>query len=282
MITKIAKDLYNTCYLVEKSIVQQPESKAKLWAKSNSIRHAHVIKSILKQTFIGSNSNIKILNASGMASGHQDFSICEYLIKNNINVKWTAFESPSSPYLNNSNFKNKIEKLPIDLFLIDLNNNFLQQQNTYDVIVFTEIAEHLDYTTLLSTLENIREMMDSESILILTTPNSTNIIARLMFLFGRGDFGYFGDGLTNKQKGLYGHIVYYDIRRMRGILEDIGFSIDEQYTFDYMKLDLQSNNFVKARIVYAIKKIAVIIPNARDTLFIVAKKADTIRKPFSI
>lgn len=282
MIPQIAKDIYNTCYLVEKSIVQQPESIAKSWAKSNSVRHAHVIECILKYTSIFPNRNIKILNASGMASGHQDFSICEYLIKHEFKVEWTAFESPNSPYLNNSSFLEKIKKLPIYLDLIDLNNEFLQQKNKYDVIVLTEIAEHLDYTTFLNTLANIREMMDSKSILIITTPNSTNIISRLMFLLGKGDFGYFGDGLANKKMGLYGHITYYDVKRMKGILEDIGFNIEEQYTFDYQAIDLQSNNFIKARLAYIIKKIATIIPNAGDNLFICARKADPIRKPFAI
>ena len=67
---------------------------------------------------------------------------------------------------------------------------------------------------------------------------------------------------------------------MNKILKDVGFSIIDQYTYNY-KHDLNPN-IAKRIVIRLIKSIAAIIPNANDNLFIVARKAEAIKIPFSI
>ena len=47
-IKRIAKELFSTCYLVEKEIVGHPDEVAERWGKANSIRHGHTIRAILR------------------------------------------------------------------------------------------------------------------------------------------------------------------------------------------------------------------------------------------
>ncbi len=73
-ITDIAKSIYKTCYDVDRNITGLSDSDAKLWASSNSRRHAHTIIKLLDFIDLHRHKRqIRILNASGLSCGHQDF-----------------------------------------------------------------------------------------------------------------------------------------------------------------------------------------------------------------
>lgn len=281
----ITNSIYKICFEVERYITGHSEIDAALWAKANSIRHAHTIKAILDYAHKNNKKNLKILNASGLACGHQDFSIVSFLRKNmKIDIEWAAFESPNSRFLSIDLFKKYLKDLEIKLELADLSKTtelYGKEEETYNVVIFTEIAEHLDHSTLLNAFIAIRRKMTKDGILIVTTPNLVSLANRIRFLFGRGDSPYWGDGTQNLEKGLYGHIVNYDINRLKRLMHDLGYNIDSAYTFTYGYGP--SEKFLTKRLMHrVIDFISVFFKNSRTTLFVVATKSHPKKIPFQI
>jgi hypothetical protein len=97
----------------------------------------------------------------------------------------------------------------------------------------SEIAEHLEYGTFLRLLSSLRELLSANGILLITTPNLGYVANRYKFLFGKFDPGYWGDGSQNLSNGLWGHITYYDMHRLKRILCDVGLASVKGYTFNY-------------------------------------------------
>jgi len=278
---EIAKSIYSVCYDVEIGIVGNKKEDAIAWARTNSLRHAHTIAAILYYIETNGLSRVRILNASGLASGHQDLSIAGFLRKNiDISLEWVAIESPASPYHGGLIFQEHMRREGIEIKLMDFTKDFDRwdfQESKYDVIIFTEIAEHLDHTTLLHALSFIRGIMANNGILILTTPNLVHLANRVRFLFGIGSSGYFGDGITNLEAGLYGHVAQYDIGMIGRLLKDVGFKIDwwSTPTFGYGPTEFT----VATKLVSA---LSCLIPNSGREIFLIASVTEPSRIPFQI
>ncbi len=275
MTRQIARELYDICYRVEREIVGQGTKMSRFWAKANSLRHAHTVKAILDYAVARELTELKILNASGLSSGHQDFSICNYLRKR-YNVDWIAFESPHGPYLASPIFNEMVNELFINCELSDLTDaKQLFGYGFYDVILFTEIAEHLDHPTLLRSLLGVRERLKEDGIIIVTTPNLAYLTNRIKLLLGNGDLHYWGDGTENLSQGLWGHIVYYDLNRLRRLLSDTGLSVVKSYSFNY-------GNLEPTLFIFLSSLISLVVKNAKQTLFLVAAKHPQVKTPFQI
>ena len=277
----IASSLRETCFDVEKNITGLSEKKASLWAKANSIRHAHTLRAIISHSLKNNKNEVNILNASGLHCGHQDFSIVEYLRNNAMKIEWTVFESPNNEYLENKFFQDYLDRLSINLELDDFSNSselYGRENEVFDIVLFTEIAEHLDHTTLLRALENIRRKLKRDGVLIVTTPNLVSLTNRIRIILGNGDGPYWGDGKLNCQKGLYGHVVVYDLTRLKRLLLDIGFRVEKGYTFNH----LQKKGAIKFIAQSIIDLVSRFVRNSKQTIFIMAKKSDPVDIPFEV
>lgn len=238
VLKSIANKLETTCYKVESEINGHSRIEARSWAKSNSIRHARTVMDILEYSRQHSWKHLKILNASGISSGHQDFSIAKYLREDkNLEFDWISYESPRSEFLQHHLFEAMVKSLNIELRLSEFNADGLiyGKETGYDIVLFTEIAEHLELSTFLKTLQVLNKKIKPGGYLILTTPNLLSFWNRRQILFGNGDFPFWGDGSANMEYGLYGHIVNYDIKRLKRILSDVGFQVITSYTFTYVQ-----------------------------------------------
>ena len=266
----IQNEIFPICYEVEFKIVKNDEKTSTFWAMSNSYRHSILIENILKKC--NGQNRIKILNASGIACGHQDFSIMHYLRKRNIDIDYYVIDSPNNDFISNETFKNYIKELHINLVLIDFNHDFIISDligSNFDIVIFTEIAEHLDYSTFLRTLKKLYNGLEMEGLLLITTPNFLSLRYRFKMLKGSTNSLFWGDGTENLSRGLYGHITYYDTQRLKRILNDIGFTIIDSFTFDYG----YRKNFIQ-KVIQFIKKTIIqkIVINSNSTIFIKAAK----------
>jgi SAM-dependent methyltransferase len=280
----IANSLNAICYDVDKNITGLSDEDATLWAKANSIRHAYTIKTILDYINSNNRKNLRILNASGIACGTQDFSIVNYLRRNlNLDFEWVVFESPESRFINNNLFKKYLKELKIKMILSDFSKIkadelYGKDEGAYDIVIFTEIAEHLDHSTFLTTLMAIRRVMKDDGILILTTPNLLSLPNRIHILLGNGDHLYGGDGTENLKKGIYGHIVFYDINRLTRLMNDVGLGIKKIFTFTFGRGP--SEKETKMRMLIRISDfISHFVKNSKTNIFLVAKKSDPIKIP---
>lgn len=281
----IAHSIYGICFDVDNRITGLSEADASLWAKTNALRHAHTIKVIINYVKANNKKNLKILNASGISCGHQDFSIVSYLHKNtSMTIEWTVFDSPNNKFLDNGLFKKYLNDLQIKLNLADFSVEsklYGAEEKIYDVVLFTEIAEHLDYSTLIKTLITVRRKMRNDGMVIITTPNLVSFENRIRILFGSGDGPYWGDGMQNFEKGLYGHIVNYDLRRMKRLLADIGYSVNSAYTFTPGHGSREK--YLVRRLMYKlVYTFSLFTRNSRTILLIVASKATPEQIPYEV
>src|SRR3989339_843382 len=128
---------------------------------------------------------VKILNASGLGSGDHDFSIVKYLKSINLSFEWDVYDSSENPYLKKSALEKSIQDLDINLIYFDYTKTMNNDNKRYDIILFTEIAEHLDHSTLLNALNYLNEKLKDEGKLIVTSPNALWFLARINNLFGK-------------------------------------------------------------------------------------------------
>ncbi len=178
-----------------------------------------------------------------------------------------------------------MKDLEIKLELSDfskITNLYAEKDEIYDIVIFTEIAEHLDHSTLLNLLISIRKKMQKDGILIITTPNLISLQNRINFLLGNASNFYWGDGTQNLEKGLYGHIVNYDINRLIKLLNDIGYHTDKAYTFTFGNSPTTEKNLIKRLILKIIDFIALFFKNSRCSIFIAASKTDPKKISFQI
>lgn len=280
----IADAIYDTCYRVDRDISGWPEKNATQYAIANSVRHAHTIKAIMDYATQCEKKSLRILNASGLSCGHGDFSIVKFLKEQaGVNIQWTVFESPNNRFLENEIFRNYIKTLEIDLELSDFSQAkhlFGNEREAFDIVLFAEIAEHLDYSVFLKALATIRDRLKNDGMLILTTPNLLDVSKRIKFVLGHTNF-YEGDGRENMEHGVFGHVILYDINRLRRILPDAGFNIVKSYSFNHW-----ASSFKQRPVKFIISRIFDLLlapfKNSQFTILIVANKSKSIKIPLVI
>ena len=173
-------------------------------------------------------------------------------------------------------FDKYVRELNINVDLSDFKNEtnlYGDKENYYDVILLTEIVEHLDHSTMLRALRRLRMKLADDGILIITTPNLISLLNRIRFLLGDGDICYFGDGITNLEKGLYGHITLYDLNRLQRILGDLGYNIKNSYTFDYGS-GPRDISFIKELLHKSINIISSYLSNSSECIYIECEKGE--------
>ncbi len=276
----IANRIYEVCFDADRNIAGYSENDSAIWARANSMRHAHTIRAVLDYAKKTNKKNLKILNASGPGCGHQDFSIVSFFRNNTkIEIEWVAFESPNSWFHTTSAFKKYQKDLGIQLELSDFSKTatpYGEGEEIYDIVLFTEIAQQIDHSTLLTALKEIQKKIREDGILIVTTANLVELKNRIRILLGDGDGPYWSDTpkTTKHRGGMYGHIVSYDMNRLKRLMRDMGFSITGAYTFSYGH-GPGERVFVRRLVNGILDCITIFIRNSRTTLFIVATKIRT-------
>ena len=274
----ISRAVYDVCYDTDIHISDYAPDEAAFWADANAQRHARTIQTILHYAETNGLQQLSILNASGMAGGHQDFSIVHYLRNHtSLDISWTAFESPNSPFLQKDRFKEYVDELGIKVELSDFAQTdklYGEEDSVYDVILSTEIAEHLDHSVLLRSLKAIKDKLKSGGLFIFTTPNLLNLPNRFRMLFGNGDTQYWGDQLPDLERGLYGHIAVYDVKRLRRILQNMGYTVHDANTFTWI-VQRAGKSFVKRLVGSVVAKISSLGKNWGSTIVIHATKPET-------
>ncbi|MBU1421105.1 hypothetical protein KJ978_01325, partial [Patescibacteria group bacterium] len=65
----------------------------------------------------------------------------------NLEIDWTVVDSPKNSFLKKKKFKEFVKRFNLKIELADYNQvETFFQKDTYDLTVFTEIAEHLDHS----------------------------------------------------------------------------------------------------------------------------------------
>jgi len=229
--------------LVEKEVQGHDSKTIAAWGKANARRHAFILIEILKlisnRPESCSEKPLRILNAGGIGNGSQDFCLVDALKNRGITNDWTVMDLANNPLLNNDFFAGKLKELSITLSHVDYTQELDLVRNdvpagSWDVVLFTEIAEHLDYSAFLKALKFCKDSLAPGGILIITTPNLLYLRNRIMFFCGVADGPslFFKDRIEDIDT-YFGHIIYYDPKRLSRILNSLGLSVLTVKTFCY-------------------------------------------------
>ena len=106
----------------------------------------------------------------------------------------------------------------------------------YDLILLKEVIEHLYDPD--RAIDSIKKVMKSDGIIVITTPNLSLLINRILLLLGFLPMSYevstkkaFGKpGRFNMHEGAAGHIRLFTYRAIKEFLEYYGFDVVRMYT----------------------------------------------------
>lgn len=273
------KDIICDIYL---SLYENPTPETQYWAEISSKRFSLTIDKILE--YSENKQSIKILNASGFGSWDHDLTIVTYLKSIEFPFEWYVYDSPNNPYLEDSNLKEKIDNLDININYLDLNNvKEWFDNNQYDIILFTEIVEHLDHSTLLKTLNFLNSRLENDWKLIITTPSSFWFPSRVANLFWKEWSEFYGEWNLNLEKWVYWHITYFNPIRLQRIVEDCWFNTLELFTFDWIPA-WDNNGILSTIYEFIINIITSIVKNSKWSIFLSITK-DNSKKwniPFEV
>lgn len=115
----------------------------------------------------------------------------------------------------------KAREKGINVYDLDLNSSWAGKiQKKYDVVFAGEVIEHLFETD--SFLQNARNVLKDDGVLILSTPNLASLGRRILLLLGKNPVIEF-----NTKEGHAGHVRYFVYDTLKYVLEDNGFEISE-------------------------------------------------------
>ena len=147
-----------------------------------------------------------------------------------------------------------LKKLGFDVWGIDLNPNILKEfqikhrlkikrcniekektsfkDEVFDLVVFTEILEHLGNDPL-GVLKEIRRILKPKGLIFLSTPNIYTLHKIIMFIVGRSFNDALGELKKVESTGYMGHIREYSNREIKMMLEYCGYKVKDIYFRKY-------------------------------------------------
>jgi SAM-dependent methyltransferase len=137
-----------------------------------------------------------------------------------------------------------------------------QLHDTYDVLLFMDVLEHLKDP--LSVLKNLRPLLSEEGYLIASVPNIANWRIRLSLFMGK--FEYQESGLLDK-----GHLRFFTLKTLKKLFDEAGYRIVYlDFSFGdrpsiLKNISRRPKNYLKA----IFKKLACFFPGLFANQFIV-------------
>ena len=157
------------------------------------------------------------------------------------------------------------------------NEKFPYPSNFFDLILMSEVIEHLPQSPLLS-LEEARRVLKKEGLIVITTPNIARSINRIKIMFGKNIMYPIDMYFENSGRGnliYHRHNREYTLTELKDILSKTEWrSIKGSFFISYTPWRKRIYpDFIWLKLIKIINFLfMVFVPGVRDTLFVVAKK----------
>jgi len=173
------------------------------------------------------------------------------------------------------------EKKEIIYIKKDINADFSEIEEKFDVAISTEVIEHVVDTDAFIT--NIKKLLKPNGILIITTPNLAFFFNRILLIFGNQPifteiswkqsflgslfikklFNAAGQG-KNLNEAIFGHLRVFTFRALEDFVKYHGFSIIKK----------KGTTIFTSTILRMISRIFTLFPRMMPTIVIIAKKEE--------
>jgi SAM-dependent methyltransferase len=135
-------------------------------------------------------------------------------------------------------------------------------EGKFDVVIFSEVIEHLPMPGYVA-LERLRKVLKTGGFLICTTPNFFRLRNVVYVAIGKGIY----DNMKLPEDGATGHVIEYDPKRFRWVMERAGFRDVKISLHQYPH---QPNDMV-FRVMSWLGSPLFLIPRFRDTMIAVGR-----------
>lgn len=196
------------------SDVPDSEWKTHLFASNDPYRIPKIINQIISYNY--KSLPIKLLDI-GFGYGYVTKPIIDHL---GDQVDVSVLEHPELDRVHSPVFQNTFEKNNITLYQQDLDSG-INIEDSFDVIVLGEVAEHLSPTTFNSIIDDLHSICSG--CLIITTPNLLSVTNRRKFLFGQD---IFDSPVIDEDDASHDHIYMYSMNMLSHMLCTNGFNVE--------------------------------------------------------
>ncbi|MBL7051297.1 class I SAM-dependent methyltransferase [Candidatus Woesearchaeota archaeon] len=139
--------------------------------------------------------------------------------------------------INPSRAKSFIREHGLNVLKCDIESEKLPfEDNSVDLIIFSETFEHLRINPIL-TLRDINRILKPRGIIILTTPNIYFFKTFISYMFGKGLNDAYYEFEKLSAIGHMGHIRVYSKKEMLSFLNNAGFQIVKYSAQNYSKMN---------------------------------------------
>ncbi len=149
--------------------------------------------------------------------------------------KFRNYDLTFTNYYEGKDYKNAVEKkiskegeiIEFDYDMVNVEKDkFPYDDNSFDVVLFCEVLEHLVFDPMFSLLE-IRRVLKENGHLILTTPNVARLMNVARVISGENIYDpYSGYGMYGR------HNREYTVEECKRLLTHVGFEVEEVFTSD--------------------------------------------------
>src|SRR5262249_21379498 len=142
-----------------------------------------------------------------------------------------------------------------------------------DVVLCTEILEHLDYSIGIDLLRCAEKSLRPGGQLIITTPNAVYLGHRVLFALGKWDFLHHMDEPEHVDQGVTGHTIYYDGQRLSRLLRNLGFVNITVKTFNAGHGPGEFRNVLTRTAAITLRLASRFVPQSAQVLLASAERA---------
>ncbi|MGA2160299.1 MAG: methyltransferase domain-containing protein [Dehalococcoidia bacterium] len=125
-------------------------------------------------------------------------------------------------------------KFGIRLDIVDLSSQIMSfDDNYFDVVIFTEVLEHI-FAPPSKVLSEVRRVMKSGGLLIFSVPNIATLLNRVRFLFGVTPLPPADDQMKDGWVHGHDHIHEYTMREVDVLFKDCKFRVVHKSYFGFV------------------------------------------------
>lgn len=166
----------------------------------------------------------------------------------------------------------RLEANGIEIKFCDIEKEpFPFEGESFDIVFFLDVIEHI-HNSPKKALKEIRRILVSNGILVITTPNLCSLKNRLYVLFGRSN--YVDLSYWYNSQPFFGHIREYTLQEVERMLEWEGFEIKRARLSNCLQMATIKNfRFKPYQLIMSLYLLATtLVPKFRYKMIVVAQK----------